>query len=146
MQNTSKDLGDLLDEEELERLTKEGKAAYGDPTKQERDNAAQLMQEYENRLRAMQMYKFQAFMQKRPLPLFKRYDPGFVRFLLWWNYKEKFDDQPEIKALTDAQWFHGVQNKIIDYEVDEETGLPINVRLIHPYIGKTLNYKSNHYK
>jgi hypothetical protein len=131
-------LDDVMNADELEQITLEGLAANPEQTPEQVEQAMQMAQQQEAYLNYLKQQRFWQFMTHRPQPASARTcEWGLVKYLLICHEKREFDHQPEIAALFDGQWYHGIlTGNIAVYRQDDGE---VKVALKRPYIGVTTN-------
>lgn len=129
-------LDDVMNADELEQITLEGLAANPEQTPEEQAKSLQLAQQQEAYMNYLKQQRFWEFMAGRPQPMTARTcEWGLVKYLLVCHEKAEFDHQPEIAALHEGQWWHGiVTGNIAVFKQDDGK---VNVALKRPYIGVT---------
>jgi len=129
-------LDDVMNADELEKITQEGLAANPEQTEAQTKEAlekAQQLEAYQNYLKQQHFFQF---LSRRPMPAtLQTVEWGLVKYLLICHEKQEFDHQPEIAALHEGQWYHGIlTGNIAVFTQDDGT---VNVALKRPYIGIT---------
>jgi hypothetical protein len=131
-------LDDVMNADELEQITLEGLAANPEQTPEEQAKSLEMAQQQEAYMNYLKQQHFWQFMAHRPQPASARTcEWGLVKYLLICHEKAEFDHQPEIAALFDGQWYHGIMTgNIAVYRQDDGE---VKVALKRPYIGVTTN-------
>lgn len=127
-------LDDVMSAEELEQVTAEGLAANPVLTPDQEREAAEKAAQMEGYMNYLKQQRFFQFMAHRPQPVtIRTVDWATVRYQLIVHEKSEFDHMPEIKALTDMQWYHGIVTGNVAVYNRGELGTFVHLR--HPYIG-----------
>lgn len=131
-------LDDVMNADELEQITLEGLAANPEQTEAELKASLEKAQQQEAYINYLKQQQFFQFMNRRPIPVTARQvDWGLFKYLCIVAEKEEFDHQPEIKALHESQWYHGIlSGNIAVFRKDDGE---VNVALKQPYIGLSTN-------